>query len=125
MTTEQVRSGEVLAAVSNGIVQIFSEFYGRGPTKAKTYINDNFVLTVLEDILTTVEQTLVDRGREDLVREVRLSFQEAVAPRFKEAVQVATGRKVLTYHSQVTFHPVMGFEIFVLDAPPVGMEADS
>jgi hypothetical protein len=40
-------------------------------------------------------------------------------------VQVATGRKVLTYHSQVTFHPVMGFEIFVLDAPPVGMETDS
>jgi uncharacterized protein YbcI len=125
MTTEHARSGEVLAAVSNGIVQIFSEFYGRGPTKAKTYINDNFVLTVLEDMLTTVEETLVERGREDLVREVRLSFQEAVSPRFKEAVEAATGQKVLTYHSQVTFHPPMGFEIFVLDAPPREIEADS
>jgi uncharacterized protein YbcI len=123
MTTQQQRSGELLAAISNSIVQIFSEYYGRGPTKAKTYINDNFVFTVTEDILTTVEQTLVERGKESLVREVRLTFQEAVAPRFKEAVEKATGRAVVTYHSQVVFDPPMGFEVFVLDQPPAGFEA--
>ena len=122
MTTQQQRSGELLAAISNAIVQIFSEYYGRGPTKAKTYINDNYVFTVTEDILTTVEQTLVERGREGLVREVRLSFQEAVAVRFKEAVQEATGRTVITYHSQVVFDPPMGFEMFVLDQPPEGFD---
>jgi uncharacterized protein YbcI len=122
MTTQQQRSGELLAAISNAIVQIFSEYYGRGPTKAKTYINDNYVFTVTEDILTTVEQTLVERGRESLVREVRLSFQEAVAVRFKEAVEKATGRTVITYHSQVVFDPPMGFEMFVLDQPPEGFD---
>ena len=106
--------GELLARISNSIVGVFSECYGRGPTKAKTYMFDNFVFTVLEDILTPVERTLVDKGESDLVRKVRLTFQEAVADRFKGAVEDATGRKVVAYHSQVVFDPAMGFEIFVL-----------
>lgn len=111
---------ERLAAVSNGIVQIFSEYYGRGPTKAKTYQVDNYVVTVLEDILTTVEETLVERGELQLVRTVRLTFQEAEAARFKATVAEAMGREVVAYHSQVTFDPAMGFEIFVLEPEPEG-----
>jgi uncharacterized protein YbcI len=106
--------GERLAAISNAIVTIFAECYGRGPTKAKTYSFDNYLVTVLEDILTTVERTLVERGEEDLVRQVRLTFQEATAERFTSAVSGIAGREVVGHHSQVTFHPSMGFEIFVL-----------
>ena len=106
--------GEQLAAISNAIVKIFSDAYGRGPTKAKTYAFDEFVLCVLEDILTTVERTLVDKGKEDLVRKVRLRFQEAEAKQFTDAVEAVTGRPVIAYHSQVTFHPAVGFEMFVL-----------
>jgi uncharacterized protein YbcI len=109
---------ERLAAVSNAVVAIFSECYGRGPTKAKSYGFDNYVVTVLEDFLTTVEQTLVHNGHEDLVRQVRLTFQEAVADRFIDGVAEAMGRSVVTYHSQVTFHPPIGFEIFVLEPEP-------
>lgn len=109
---------EQLAQVSNGIVQIFSDSYGRGPTKAKSYHFDNFVVTVLEDILTTVEETLVDRGEIDLVRQVRLTYQEAEADRFKAVVAEAMGRRVVTYHSQVVFDPPMGFEMFVLEPEP-------
>ena len=118
MTISDSRPGEQAAAISNAIVGIFSECYGRGPTKAKTYIFDDYVLTVLEDILTPVEETLVGNGHEGLVRKVRLTFQESVAQRFTAAVAEATGREVLTYHSQVTFHPPMGFEIFVLAPVP-------
>jgi uncharacterized protein YbcI len=109
------KEGELLADVSNAIVAIFAECYGRGPTKAKSYFFDEYLITVLDDLLTTVEETLVSNGKENLVREVRLTFQEAVADRFKTAVTEVTGRKVLTYHSQVTFHPARGFEIFVLE----------
>jgi uncharacterized protein YbcI len=106
---------EQLAQVSNAVGQIFAESYGRGPTKAKTFMVDDYILTVLEGILTTVEQTLVDHGREDLVRRVRLTFQEAVADDFTGAVSQITGRQVVAYHSQVTFHPPRGFEVFVLE----------
>jgi uncharacterized protein YbcI len=109
-----VVEGERLAAISNAIVNIFAECYGRGPTKAKTYSFDNYVLTVLEGILTTVERTLVERGEEELVRTVRLTFQEATAERFISAVEEIAGREVVSYHSQVTFNPALGFEIFVL-----------
>jgi uncharacterized protein YbcI len=106
--------GERLAAISNAIVGIFRESYGRGPTKAKTYAFDDYVLCVLEDILTTVERTLVEKGEERLVRDVRLRFQEAESKRFTEAVEKCMGRPVIAYHSQVTFHPAVGFEMFVL-----------
>lgn len=106
---------EQLAAVSNAVVSIFSECYGRGPTKAKSYAFDDYVVVVLEDLLTTVERTLVNNGESDLVRRVRLTFQEIEADRFKDAVAEAMDRKVLTYHSQIVFDPPMGFEFFVLE----------
>jgi uncharacterized protein YbcI len=107
-------NGEQLAEVSNAIVSILSESYGRGPTKAKTYAFDNYLFTVLEDLLTTVERTLVEAGEEDLVRTVRLTFQETIRDRIAADVARITAREVVAYHSQVTFHPPMGFEVFVL-----------
>ena len=106
--------GERMAGISNAIVGIFRESYGRGPTKAKTYAFDDYVLCVLEDILTTVERTLVENGEEALVREVRLRFQETEAKQFKDAVEELMGRPVVAYHSQITFDPAVGFEMFVL-----------
>jgi uncharacterized protein YbcI len=110
-----VTGGELLAEISNAIVRIFSDSYGRGPTKAKTYIVDNYVLTILEDLLTPVEETLVEHGRQELVREVRVEFQTATADRFKRAVGELTGRNVITYQSQIAFDPPVGFELFVLE----------
>jgi uncharacterized protein YbcI len=101
--------------ISNGIVGLMSEHYGRGPTKSKTYVVDRYVLVVLEDLLTRAETTMVENGREHLVREMRLVFQSDMAAEFKGVVERALGRRVLTYHSQVTFHPPLGFEIFVLE----------
>jgi uncharacterized protein YbcI len=110
------RYGEQMAAVTNGIVQLFSEYYGRGPTKAKSYLLDErIVVCVLEDTMTTVEQTLVKHGHKDMVRQVRLTFQGAMADQFKGVVEEAMGRKVAGYHSQLTMEPDIGFEFFVLE----------
>jgi uncharacterized protein YbcI len=108
-------AGAVAADISNAIVHLLSRHYGRGPTKAKTYLFDNYVFCVLQNILTTSEQTLVESGQHDLVRKTRLAFQEVLAHEFRSAVEKATGKKVVAYHSQVVFQPDMGFEIFVLE----------
>ena len=108
----------LLADVSNAMVGLKKEFYGKGPTKAKTYINDNYVLCVLQGGLTRNEETLVAAGQEMLVREYRLRFQEAMADATTEAVERLTGCNVLGYHSQIVFNPEYAFEIFVLDRPP-------
>jgi uncharacterized protein YbcI len=105
------------ARISNGIVQLLAETYGRGPTKARTFIFDRFVFCVLEDLLTRSEQTMVANGRETLVREWRLAFNADMTDEFKNIVEQAVGSRPLAYHSQVVFDPPMGFEIFVLAAP--------
>jgi uncharacterized protein YbcI len=111
------RSHSVRAEVSNAMVGLKKEFYGKGPTKAKTFLNDNYVFCVMEGGLTRNEETLIGRGHEDLVRNYRLRFQEAMEGPTIEAVQRITGRKVIGYHSQIVFDPERAFEIFVLDRP--------
>lgn len=121
MTTESVQArsrGEIAAEISNGIVKLFSEYYGRGPVKAKTFLMDNYSVTVLENTLTTAETTLVNTGRERTVREFRIAFQTEMADEFHAIVENATGRRVLTYQSQIAFDPDHCFEFFVLDGPP-------
>jgi uncharacterized protein YbcI len=108
----------LLAEISNAIVGLKKEFYGKGPTKAKTYINDNYVFCVMQGGITRNEETLIAAGEEMLVREYRLRFQEAMADATTEAIERLTGRKVMGYHSQIVFQPEHAFEIFVLDAPP-------
>jgi uncharacterized protein YbcI len=108
--------GEELAEITNGIVRLFSEYYGRGPTRAKSYLlDDTYVVTVLRDTLTTVERTLAESGHGDQVRSVRLTFQEAMADSFKAVVEQGLGRRVVSYHSQLLIDADMGFELFVLD----------
>src|SRR3954454_3864364 len=109
--------GEMRAALSNALVALMKQYSGKGPTAAKSFINDEYVLTVLEGGLTRNEETLLGAGMADVVRDYRLSFQQAIRADICSAVERCTGRKVLDYHSQIVFDPPRSFEIFVLDAP--------
>lgn len=106
--------GSLRTAVANAMVGLKKQFYGRGPEAAKAYIEDDYIFVVLEGGLTRNEETLLAAGREHLVRQYRLAFQEAVEKTATGAVEELTGRKVIGYHSQIVFDPVRAFEIFVL-----------
>jgi uncharacterized protein YbcI len=114
----------VRAEISNAMVGLKKRFYGKGPTKAKTFLNDQYVFCVLEGGLTRNEETLLEAGEEELVRTYRLRFQAAMTGPTTEAVERITGRKVLGYHSQIVFGPERAFEIFVLDEPPRASPVD-
>ena len=116
-SSERDRHSGVRAEISNAMVGLKKNFYGKGPTKAKTFLNDNYVFCVLEGGLTRNEETLIERGHEDVVRNYRLRFEEAMEGATVEAVQGITGRSVIGYHSQIVFNPERAFEIFVLDRP--------
>ncbi len=105
------------ASLSNALVALMKSHYGKGPTAAKSFINDEYVFTVLEGGLTRNEETLLAAGRASVVRDYRLSFQQAIRGEMCGAVERVTGRRVLDYHSQIVFDPPRSFEIFVLDAP--------
>jgi uncharacterized protein YbcI len=110
--------GSVRAALASAMVGLKKQFYGRGPTAAKAWILDDYVFVALEGGLTRNEETLLADGKEDLIRRYRLSFQETVGEITMQAVTDITGRKVLTYHSQIVFHPTRAFEIFLLEPEP-------
>lgn len=115
---EAEQGSSMTAQVSNAMVGLKKKFYGRGPDKAKAFINDNFVFCVLDGGLTQNEKTLLDAGEQGLVRQFRLRFQEVMTKPTTEAVERITGRKVLTYQSQILFDPPIAIEIFVLDGEP-------
>ena len=111
-------AGSVRNAISNAMVAMKKRYYGKGPENARTYLNDTYVFCALEGGLTKNEQTLLAAGKDDLVRNYRLAFQEAMAAPATDAIEQITRRKVIGYHSQIVFDPTQVFEIFALDAPP-------
>ena len=108
--------GDVLTAVSDGMVALLKDFYGRCPTRAKCYFQDDLVVCVLRGGFSRVEQTLLDGGRGAAVIEQRMEFQELMRPRFVEVVERATGRAVIGFTSGNQQEPDLMCEVFILGA---------
>jgi uncharacterized protein YbcI len=106
--------GPLLAEVTNAIVRLHRTHYGKGPTRSKSYLMDDVLVCVMQDVLTTVERTLIEAGEVDRVRGTRLAFQDAMRHVFKAAVEDVVGRRVLGYTSQVLVDEAVAIEIFVL-----------
>jgi uncharacterized protein YbcI len=106
--------GSARSAIANAIVRLHAEHYGRGPTRARAHIHEDYVLVVLEDVLTTAERTLVAAGHGAQVKRARDAFNEILRPQFVEAVESATGRRVRAFFCQTHFDPETAVELFLL-----------
>jgi len=110
----QSAHGDVLTAISDGMVALLKEYYGRGPSRTKSYYQDDLVVCLLRGGFSRVEQTLLDGGRGDAVIHQRMEFQELMRARFEEVVESATGRKVIGFMSGNQQGPDIMCEVFVL-----------
>jgi uncharacterized protein YbcI len=122
--TGTISRGQLAAAISNAIVGIHSKHYGKGPTKAKTYIIDDTVVCVMQDVFTTVERTLIGAGRGELVREVRTTFQYELRDEFIDAIREITGRRARSFMSQIDCDADMAVEFFLLEDGETGASTD-
>jgi uncharacterized protein YbcI len=102
---EPLAHGDVLTAISDGMVALLKEFYGRGPTRTKSYYEDDLVVCVLRGGFSRVEQTLLDGGRGDAVIQQRMEFQEVMRHRFRPVIGFMSGNQQ---------HPDMMCEVFIL-----------
>jgi uncharacterized protein YbcI len=118
------QSGEALARISTRLVQLHSRHYGKGPTKAKTYLRDDVLVCVLKGGFTTIERTLIDAGKPDAVHLVRRTFQDVMEKPFKDAVEEAIGRRVIAYVSQVHHDPDLAVETFLLEPEETAPQAE-
>jgi uncharacterized protein YbcI len=110
----QHESQSASAKIATSVVQLLHEYTGRGPTKAKTTINDGVVTVLLADTLTRGERTLVDHGHADRVLQVRYDYQTAMRDRLVEIVERELDRKVIAFMSQNHIDPDLAVEVFVL-----------
>ena len=101
--------------ISTATVRLLHERTGRGPTKAKTLINDDIVTVVLADTLTKGERTLVDNGRSDRVLQLRHDYQLTMRDDLIAIVERQLDRKVIAFMSQNHIDPDLAIEVFVLD----------
>jgi uncharacterized protein YbcI len=103
-----------LTAISDGMVGLLREFYGRGPTRAKSYFEDDLVVCLLRGGFSRVEQTLLEGGRGASVIAQRMEFQELMRDRFVAVIEQATGRAVIGFMSGNQQDPDIMCEVFIL-----------
>ena len=106
--------GEMRATISNEIVRLQAEYYGKGPTRAKTYIVEDLVVVVLEESFTRAEKTLAQRGEREAIEHIRRRFQQQMADEFTSVVEQATGRKVRVFLSETNIDQDVSVETFLL-----------
>jgi uncharacterized protein YbcI len=111
---DQRSLGDMRSTISNEIVRLQAEYYGKGPTKAKTYINEDLVVVVLEESFTRAEKTLAERGERDAIQHIRRRFQQHMAESFTNVVEQATGRKVRVFLSETDIAQDVSVETFLL-----------
>jgi uncharacterized protein YbcI len=113
-TFRGMTQGDNRLAISNAIVGLYREHYGKGPTKSKTYLQDDIVLTVLWGGIVQIEKTLSADGKEDIVHEMRRAFQHVKRDEFVSTVEELTGRKVAVFMSQFDPESDISIEFFQL-----------
>ena len=118
-TTPTPEVTRLTEAISVAMVDLYAEFYGHARTTATTYINDNVVVCVLENILSVDETEKIAEGNGSDVIDGRIAFQEGAKDEFTAAIERLTHRSVTAFLSANQTAPGVACELFFLEAPPV------
>jgi uncharacterized protein YbcI len=118
---EVIGRGVLTAAISNAMVGLLHRYTGRGPTRARTTIDQDVIVCVMGATLTKGEQSLVQDGKAEVVLHSRRAFQETMETDAIAAVQEISGRRVVAFMSNNHIDPDLAVEVFVLE--PVAADA--
>jgi uncharacterized protein YbcI len=114
--TAEERSGLLMVEISNAMVHLYKELFGRGPTKARTdYAGPDLLVSTLENSLTRIERTMVAAGEHERVRDLRMHFQYLGEDDFVGRIEQITGRKVRAFVSGMDTKHDVATELFYLE----------
>jgi uncharacterized protein YbcI len=104
-----------LSLISNEMVRIYKEQFGRGPTKTRAnWAGPDVLVVTLEETFTPAERSLQRMGKHQELRDLRMLFQYAEADAFCEPVERLVGRKVRAFVSGIDTEADLATELFVL-----------
>jgi uncharacterized protein YbcI len=116
-------SGEIEAAICQGMSRFAQEYMGRGPKDIHTHLIGDLIMVRLQGVLTAAEQHLVkslqaEKGR-DLLKQVRIQLIEAARPILEAMVKEITGVRVLTLHHDISTKTGEEVVLFTLAESPI------
>ena len=115
----------MLADVSRSVVRLHKELYGKGPTRARSYVAGDILVCVLAGGFTRAEITLLAAGKAEIVRRQREELQEIARTRFTSMIESITGRPVLAWLSSTDEQAQLSAEVFVLEPRDVDAGSDN
>jgi uncharacterized protein YbcI len=107
--------GPLRQDISNTIVTLFKQRFGRGPTTCRTYLEADLVVLVMSGGYTAGEQTMFEAGKWYDVRQARLAWQDSMEAHFVDAIERLTERTVRAFMSANHQDPDITVELFVLN----------
>ena len=122
--SDHLNAGSVSSAISMAVADLLGQYTGRGPTEARTYINEDLIIVVLHDTLTGAERAIVRDGGVDLVLSARQAFQRAMEPDLIGTVERLSGRTTMACLSHNHLDPDIVVESFVLAPRTNGATVD-
>jgi uncharacterized protein YbcI len=119
--TEQERRELHLAELSNAMVRLYKDIFGRGPTKTRTnYAGPDVIVSTLEDSLTRPERRMAEAGEHERLRNLRMFLQYEYQDDFVGAVEAITGRRVTAFISGLDTRRDIACELFYLEPDGTG-----
>jgi len=113
--TEEERTGLAMVELSNGMVRLYKDLFGRGPTKARTnYAGPDIIISTLENSLTRPERNMAAAGDHERLRDLRAYFQYQAEDEFRGVVERVTGRTVRAFVSGMDTRQDVASEVFYL-----------
>jgi uncharacterized protein YbcI len=105
----------MLADLSNEMVGLYKDLFGRGPTRARSnWAGADILVCTLENSMTVAERSMVEMGERQRLRDVRMFFQYATEARFREVVERLSGRQVRGFVSGMDVEQDIATEVFYL-----------
>ena len=115
MREHSAPAGPLRQDISNAIVTLFKQRFGRGPTSCRTYLESDLVVLVMSGGYTAAEQTMFEAGKWHDVRRARLAWQDSMQAMFIETIERLTHRSVKAFMSANHQGPDITVELFVLN----------
>ena len=112
-----------LLQISNAMVRLYKEAFGRGPTKARAqFAGPDLLVVVLEDSMTVVERNLAAMDEYERLQESRRFFQDALESKFRAVIEETLGRRTIAFISGIDPRHDVSVELFTLE-PAAGASA--
>jgi uncharacterized protein YbcI len=107
--------GSIEEQIAAELDRVLEDSYGAGSRRTQVHIHPEVVVALMDVELSRAEETLMESGRSEAVKNLRESYQAAIAPTFKAIVERATGRRVASFMSTMSVDPIYAVELFRLE----------